>query len=98
MASPGITFQFRIPSEYYHRFNCFSVVHKERLGKKIMKYLNIVCEYEIVGLGGKEGPLSSALSVLDILMNTQPRDFIFSLCKGQCEKNFSVCLLFVLVF
>ena len=61
----------------------FTVAHTEKLEKKIIKYLNIVCEYEIVGLGGKEAPLASALSVLNILLMSQSVDKLAHLCKSK---------------
>lgn len=62
-----------------------SVAHIERLEKKIIKYLNIVCEYEIVGLGGKEEPLASALSVLHISLISRSKDKLGHLCKGKSD-------------
>ena len=65
----------------------FSVAHLDYLVKKLMKFLNVVCEYEIVGVDKMEGPLTSALSVLNILFTTQvvnkDRHSIQNLCKGR---------------
>lgn len=77
---------------YLHIFQSFSttepgvealVAHVDRLERKIIKYLNIVCEYEIVGLDGKYGPLSSALSVLNILLTSRPVEKLTHLCKDE---------------
>ncbi|XP_045175608.2 protein saal1-like [Mercenaria mercenaria] len=77
---------------YLHIFQSFSttepgvealVGHTDRLEMKIIKYLNIVCEYEIVGLDGKEAPLSSALSVLNILFTSQPVEKLGHLYKDE---------------
>ena len=61
----------------------FSVSHIDRLEQKLFKYLNIVCEYEIVGVDGKERPLSSAISVLNILLTSQPVHKLGHLYKGK---------------
>ena len=65
----------------------FAVAHLDYLVKKLMKFLNVVCEYEIVGVDKMEGPLTSALSVLNILFTTQivnkDRHSIQNLCKGR---------------
>lgn len=60
-----------------------SVSHTDRLEPKIIKYLNIVCEYEIVGVDGKERALSSAISVLNILLTTQTLNKVTHLYKGR---------------
>ena len=52
-----------------------------------MKFLNVVCEYEIVGVDRMEGPLTSALSVLNILFTSQienkDKHSVQNLCKGK---------------
>ena len=65
----------------------FSVAHLDFIVGKLMKYLNIVCEYEIVGVDRMEGPLTSALSVLNILFTSQienkDKHCVQRLCKGK---------------
>lgn len=50
------------------------VHHSPLLEKKILKYLDLVCEYEIVSVDRLEVPLSSALSVLHSLLMARTRD------------------------
>lgn len=81
---------------YFHIFQSFSttepgvealVAHLDFIVGKLMKYLNIVCEYEIVGVDRMEGPLTSALSVLNILFTSQienkDKHCVQRLCKDE---------------
>ncbi|KAL4225649.1 Protein saal1 [Mactra antiquata] len=77
---------------YLHIFQSFStsepgvealVSHIDRLEMKIIKYLNIVCEHEIVGLDGKEEPLASALSVLHISLTSRSNDKLEQLFSDE---------------
>ena len=38
----------------------------------LLKYLMGICEYEIVGLEGRESCLSSAISVVSVLLTSSP--------------------------
>lgn len=77
---------------YLHIFQSFSTTesgvealesHIDRLESKILKYLNIVCEYEIVGVDGKEGSLASALSLMHIFLTARPTSQLQHLIKNE---------------
>lgn len=53
-----------------------------------MKYLEITCEDEIVGLEGKQAALASALSVLNIIF-TSHDGIATKLLKGIQRKTMS---------
>ncbi|KAL5007859.1 hypothetical protein ScPMuIL_016665 [Solemya velum] len=64
---------------FLHIFQVFSTTEKgveslvtcaPELKNPLLKYLNIICEDEIVGLEGREACLASALSVLHVLFNS----------------------------
>ncbi|XP_052798652.1 protein saal1-like [Mya arenaria] len=59
------------------------VAHTAALELKVLKYLNIVCEYEIVGVDGKVRPLASALSVLNILFSSRPPAANSHICNDE---------------
>ncbi|XP_041367816.1 protein saal1-like isoform X2 [Gigantopelta aegis] len=58
----------------------------------LLKYLMSMCEYEIVGLDGREGCLSSAISVVNVLL-TSSHD---AADKLTSEPDFIRCLLKIL--
>ena len=45
----------------------FSVGNSDYVSESMMKFLQSICEDEILGLEGREGSLASAISVLNVL-------------------------------
>lgn len=74
--------------------NASTVECADGLCPPLMKYLEITCEDEIVGLEGREAALASALSVLNIIF-TSHDGIATKLLKGIQRKtisNIHICI------
>ena len=52
----------------YMYINFFAVSYGTELQELCMKYLKSICDEEVIGIGGKENTIGSALSVINILL------------------------------
>lgn len=73
--------------------NVFCIVSEyEQVEVPLKKYLAGVCEYEIVGLEGRERSLCSSLAVLNVIFSAST-DVANSIVQGKSELYFAKELL-----
>lgn len=71
----------------------FTVNCGEDLAKPLLKYLNVICEDEIIGLDGRAQCLASALCVFNVLFSSN-ENIANMILKG----NVFLCFVFFFIF